>query len=161
MFSQTSQPCSHLRLQADNGLKARSLAAWRARIEAAWAKLQIKSVSNDTGECNLGNDIPVSATVFLDSLMPEDVSVQILSGRVDARDEIKSPEITAMSASANEGNGCYRFQASLHTTKSGLFGYAVRILPNHPDAVTPYIPCLISWASAPSRSVPELATRST
>jgi len=139
-----------LRLQADNASRARNLAAWRARVEAAWPRLQIRSVSNGLGEFNLGNEIPVSVTVFLDSLTPEDVSVQIFSGRVDAHDEINSPEITPMTASGNEGNGLYRFQASLHTAKSGFFGYAVRILPHHPDAVTPFIPHLITWASATS-----------
>jgi len=140
----------HLRLQADDASRARNLAAWRVRVEAAWPRLQIKAVSNGLGEFNLGNEIPVSVTVFLDSLTPEDVSVQIFSGRVDAHDEINSPEITPMTASGNEGNGLYRFQASLHTAKSGFFGYAVRILPHHPDAVTPFIPHLITWASATS-----------
>ncbi len=142
----------HLRLQGDNASRTRNLAAWRARVEAAWPRLQIKSVSNGLGEFNLGNDIPVSATVFLDSLTPDDVSVQILSGRVDARGEIQSPEITPMTNSASEGNGIHRFETSLHTDKSGFFGYALRILPHHPDAVTPFIPNLITWASGASVS---------
>jgi glycogen phosphorylase len=136
----------HLRLRADNTARARNLAAWRTRVEAAWPRLQIKSVSNGNGEFNLGNELPVSASVFLDVLTPDDVSVQILSGRVDAHGEIKSPEITPMESCANEDNNCYRFQASLHTAKSGFFGYALRILPHHPDAVTPFMPLLITWA---------------
>lgn len=149
----------HLRLQADNAARARNLAAWRARVEAAWPKLQVKTVSNGLGEFKLGNEIPVSVTVFLDSLTPEEVSVQILSGRVDAHDEIKFPEITPMTPAGDEGSGCYRFQASLHTSKSGFFGYAVRILPHHPDAVTPFIPRLVTWASASSLATPELVTK--
>jgi starch phosphorylase len=149
----------HLRLQADNAGRARALAAWRTRVEVAWPKLQIKSVSNSLGEFNLGNDIPVTAVVFLNSLMPEDVSVQILSGRIDAHDEIKSPEITLMTPAGDEGNGRYRFQASLHTNKSGFFGYAVRVLPQHADAVTPFIPRLITWAAVSPSATPELATK--
>ncbi len=145
----------HLRLQADNASRASDLAAWRARVEGAWPRLQIQSVSNGHGEFSLGNEFIVSATVFLDSLTPEDVSVQILSGRVDARGEIKSPEITPMTTCTNEGNGCYRFQASMHTAKSGFFGYSVRILPHHPDAVTPFIPNLVTWASDSVVGAPE------
>jgi starch phosphorylase len=81
------------------------------------------------------------------SLTPQDVSVQILSGRVDASGEIKDSEITAMENSENEGNGCYRFQAPLRTARSGFFGYTIRVLPNHPDVVTPFNPLLITWAS--------------
>jgi starch phosphorylase len=147
----------HLRLQADNASHARDLAAWRARIEAAWPRLAVKDVSSDLGEVNLDNELKISARVFLDALTPEDVSVQILTGRVDARGEIISPEITAMESFENEGNGCYGFHASLQTTKSGFFGCAIRILPNHPDAVTPFMPLLITWASESSVASPELA----
>jgi len=149
----------HSRLQADNASRARNLAAWRARIEAAWPRLEVKNVSNDLGEVNLDNEIKICARVFLDALTPEDVSVQVLTGRVDARGEIISPEITAMESSENEGNGCYRFHASLRTAKSGFFGCAIRILPNHPDAVTPFMPLLITWASESSVASPELALK--
>ena len=64
-----------------------------------------------------------------------------------------------MAPCENEGNGCYRFHASLHTAKSGFFGYAIRILPHHPDAVTPFIPLLITWASESSVASPELALK--
>lgn len=109
-------------MRANDGVLARNLAAWRALVDAAWPNLRIKSVSNNLGESTIGEEILVSVTAFLDSLTPEDLSVQFLSGRVDAHGEIKSPNITPMTAAANEGNGCYRFQAYLRTTKSGFFG---------------------------------------
>jgi len=149
----------HGRLQADNASHARNLAAWRARIEAAWPRLAVKDVSSDLGEVNLDNELKISARVFLDSLTSEDVSVQILTGRVDAKGEIISPEITAMESPENEGNGCFRFRASLRTTKSGFFGFAIRIIPNHPDAVTPFMPLLITWASESSVASPDLAVK--
>jgi hypothetical protein len=52
-----------------------------------------------------------------------------------------------------------RLPASLRTAKSGFFGYAVRILPHHPDAVTPYMPGLITWATATSVAPPEPALK--
>ena len=30
---------------------------------------------------------------------------------------------------------------------SGLHGYTVRVLPHHPNLVTPFLPGLIAWAS--------------
>ena len=149
----------HSRLQADNASLARNLAAWRARVEAAWPRLEVKNVTSDLAEVNLGNELKVSACVFLDSLTPDDVSVQILTGRVDAHGEIKNPEITVMESSENEGNGCYRFHAALHTKKSGFFGCAIRILPNHPDAVSPFMPLLITWAPESSVASPEPALK--
>ncbi len=64
-----------------------------------------------------------------------------------------------MESFENEGKGCFRFRASLRTTKSGFFGCAIRILPNHPDAVTPFMPLLITWASESSVASPELALK--
>jgi len=149
----------HRRLQDDNASRARNLAAWRTRIEAAWPRLELKSVSNGLGEVNLGNEIKISALVFLDSLTPQDVSVQILSGRVDANGEIKDPEITPMDTFESEGNGCFRFHAPLRSEKSGFFGYTIRILPHHPDAVTSFIPLLITWASESSVTALEPALK--
>ena len=149
----------HRALQAENSSRARELAAWRTRVEAAWPRLQVKNVSSDLDEVNLANEIKISATVFLDSLTPEDVSVQILTGRVDASGEIINPEITPMDSFENEGNACFRFHASLHTAKSGFFGYAIRILPHHPDAVTPFMPLLITWASESTVATPEPALK--
>lgn len=103
------------RLQSDYAALSRNLAAWRARIDSAWPRIEVRSVSNDVGEIPLGDQVQISARVFLDSLTPEDVSVQILSGRVDASSEIKSPEILPMLSKEKEGSGCYRFEASLHT----------------------------------------------
>ena len=128
-------------------------------MEAAWPRLAVKSVSNDVGEVNLDNEIKISASVFLDSLTPEDVSVRILTGRVDASGEIIHAEITSMGKFENEGNACYRFHASMHTAKSGFFGYAIRILPNHPDAVTQFMPLLITWASESTEATPELTQK--
>jgi hypothetical protein len=53
----------------------------------------------------------------------------------------------------------YRFRGSLHTKKSGFLGYTLRILPNHSQAVTPFIPLLITWASESSVHAPELALK--
>jgi len=149
----------HLRLRADNATRARHLAAWRARVEAVWPKLQINSVSDGVGEFNLGTEFVVFATVFLDSLTPDDVSVQIVSGHVDAQGEITSPAITPMSTCTSEANGCYRFQATMKSGKTGFFGYTVRILPHHPDAVTPFIPGLITWAPTTAAETPELVEK--
>lgn len=149
----------HLHLQADDATRARNLAAWRTRLEAAWPRLAVKSVSNNLGEVNLGNEIQVTALVYLGSLTPEEVSVQAVSGHVDATGEIKNPEITPMDTPESEGAGCYRFHTSLKTLKSGFFGFTIRILPHHPDAITSYLPKLVTWAPDSSVSTPELALK--
>ena len=59
----------------------------------------------------------------------------------------------------NYRSSCFRFHAIMHTAKSGFFGYAIRILPHHPDAVTQFMPLLITWASESTVATPELALK--
>ncbi|HEY2456637.1 MAG TPA: alpha-glucan family phosphorylase [Candidatus Acidoferrum sp.] len=150
----------HLRLDAGNASLARNFSSWLERIHDAWPRLAVKSVSTELGEVELGDKAQVALEVFLDTLTPDDVSVQILSGRVTASGELENPEITQMTIFESEGDGLYRFHASLSSVKSGLFGYTIRILPHHPDAVTPFLPGLITWATTPvANSIPALAVK--
>ncbi len=141
-----------------HGVVSRSMwsSIWRGLPKS---EVPIGHVSNNPGEVNLVNEIKISASVFLDSMTPEDVSVQVLSGRLDARGEIINPEITPMDSFENEGNSCYRFHAAMHTAKSGFFGYAIRILPSHPDLVTQFMPSLVTWASESTVATPDLALK--
>ena len=43
-------------------------------------------------------------------------------------------------------DGAYLFEASAQCAMSGLHGYTARILPQHPDLVTPFLPGFIKWA---------------
>jgi starch phosphorylase len=93
----------------------------------------------------------VSARVTLNGLAPEDVAVQALTGLVGVTGEIKNPVIVPMVPSAQDSSGNYLYHGVIHTSaRSGLHGYAIRVLPRHIDAVSPYLPGLIKWAPASS-----------
>jgi glycogen phosphorylase len=149
----------HQLLQADHAARAREFAAWRRRVEVAWPRLRIESLPTASSEVAIGEELIVSAKVLLDTLTPDDVVVQILEGRLDARGEIQEPVITTMHAQDRDASGSVLFRAALHSSRSGLRGYAIRLLPNHPDAVTPFMPGLILWAAEAFASTPELALR--
>jgi len=42
-------------------------------------------------------------------------------------------------------NGDHLYAGAIPCRTSGQHGYAVRILPYHPDLVTPFVPALIRW----------------
>ena len=147
------------KLQMQEAARAKNLAAWRSRVERAWPRLQLKSVRDDVSEVELGQVVQLSAQVVLDALTPEDVAVQVLAGKVDARGEIKDPVVVPMEPTGKYSSGGYLFRAPLHTPKSGLCGYAIRILPKHQDSITSFLPGLITWASATVVEARELAVR--
>jgi starch phosphorylase len=98
----------------------------------------------------LGAEIIVSARIALNGLSPEDVAVQVLMGRVDAQGEIKNPVVIPMQSSGKDGSGVDLFQAVVKpSTRTGLHGYSVRVLPQHLDLVSSFLPELILWSESP------------
>ncbi|MBN1488613.1 MAG: alpha-glucan family phosphorylase, partial [Phycisphaerae bacterium] len=65
-------------LRQDNFTPARDLAAWRTRLQQQWGDLRIESVSAEMPrELVVGQDVPVVAEVFLGSLSPDDLAVEL------------------------------------------------------------------------------------
>jgi starch phosphorylase len=140
----------YLNLRAQDSLRARGLADWLTRVEAAWPLVRVDSVKNDVAEVRLGDQILLSARVALNGLTPEDVAVQVVSGSVDAGGEITNPMTIGMQPSGRDDSGSERFRAVLKpSAKTGLLGYSIRVLPKHPDLISSFLPGLITW-TAPS-----------
>jgi glycogen phosphorylase len=137
----------YLNLSAEESLRAKRLADWLIKVEAAWPSVHVDPVKNDVSEISLGEQILVSARVALNDLTPEDVAVQIVSGSIDASGEITNPGTIPMQPTGKDGSGDL-FQAVWKpSTKTGLHGYAIRVLPRHADLISSFLPGLITWAS--------------
>jgi starch phosphorylase len=138
----------HVALSSEDAAKARSLAAWLKRVEEAWPGVCVETVQESASEIELGEEVDVSARVHLAPLGPEDVAVQVLVGRVDADSEIIEPAVESMQALDGCDQGSYVFKVTLHATKrSGLHGYAIRVLPKSQESIGPFLPGLILWAN--------------
>jgi len=136
----------HSALHAENAARARNMAVWKKRAEAAWPKVQIKPIVPPASEVDLGKEVTIRAEAALDGLTPEDVWVQMLAGQVDVHGELRHAQVIAMEADGRSDSGGYFFRALWHPSSSGLCGYAIRVLPKHADAVNAFFPALIVWA---------------
>jgi len=146
-------------LSAENMSKARDLAAWLGRVEQAWPGIHVEASGEAASEIRLGDEVFVSAKVMLNGLSTEDVAVEVVTGLVGALGEIKNPVMVPMLASGQDGSGSHFFQTVIPTTaRSGLHGYAIRVLPKNMDAINSFFPGLITWAPAAS-PVEELQPR--
>jgi starch phosphorylase len=47
---------------------------------------------------------------------------------------------------SRESDGVYLYEGSITPVQSGFHGFSVRVLPNHPDLITPFLPGLVAWA---------------
>jgi glycogen phosphorylase len=137
------------RMTADHVAHAKALAAWKARVASKWPNIRVASVTADhVADIPVGNEFDVKAQLRLGDLTPDDVSVELYWGGVDATGDIQDPQRVAMTieGAAKDGITVYKAHA-VHCSGSGLHGYTVRILPRHPDLASPFIPGLITWAS--------------
>jgi glycogen phosphorylase len=125
---------------------AKQLASWLDKVEGAWPRVRVESMEDGASEVALGKVVQVSARVFLDVLTPDDVTVEIVAGRVNADGDITDFFTTPMQASEQNGQAGYRFESEIQPgSRSGLYGYAIRILPKHLELVSPFLPGLILW----------------
>jgi starch phosphorylase len=137
----------------------REVAAWMRKVETEWPRLSVESVAEGVSEFCLGEEVLVSAKVTLNSLSPEDVAVQALTGLVDGEGNLKVPVVIPMRLSERYAAEAYLFQTVVQPfARSGLHGYAIRLLPKHADSISPFLPGPMKWALA-SSPVAELQAR--
>ena len=127
------------RALADGGTyrAARQLAAWKRRVEMAWPAVRIEHVEADAGEPQLGTPLTVRAVVALGDLTPDDVCVEVVSGRANEHDELVDPSFIPLSpdgpdAGEPQAGTAVRYSGEIELTQPGPFGYTVRVLPHHP-----------------------------
>jgi len=139
--------------------RAKALAKWKEQVKKAWSQLSIKDVKlqHGNGDGNeelllqggglkIGSQLSVRALVRLGELRPDDVSVELYHGAVDAWGNIKQGSSVVMNREeCCQQNGQAWFKGLMTCTHTGRYGVTVRVLPKHPDLADPYEVGLILW----------------
>ena len=135
------------RLEAGNAERVRKLAADLGRIRREWGSVAVMNVEEGPPQSvSVSGSLRVVARVHLGSLKPDDVIVELYTGRVDARGEIVEGEPNPMRSISCGENGAWRYRGELPLERTGRHGFTIRVRPNHPDLSSPYLPGLIRWA---------------
>lgn len=133
-------------MSKDDFAASRRLAAWRIRLRERWHDLRIESVSAELPrEIVVGQRLPVTADIFLGSISPQDVAVELYFGLVSARGQITEARAVMMQPQSGNGDGRYRYVGHIPCVSSGQHGYAVRILPAHTNPIARYGLGLVRW----------------
>jgi starch phosphorylase len=119
-------------LNADYAGAAR-LAAWKKRVRAAWPSVRVEHVeSSGVGDAaEVGALLSVRAFVALGDLLPEDVHVQVLHGKIDSNDVLTDITVKDLSLAETYDGGRYRFDGDVELDRGGPFGYTVRVIPRN------------------------------
>jgi starch phosphorylase len=137
----------HGELEADQARTAIGLAEWRRKLARAWPNVRVESIETANGDLlRVGGEFAVTVRVNLAGLNPDDVSVELYHGRVDALGEMSRASATPMSPVDGKSHPMV-YRGVVPCRSSGQYGYAVRILPRSPMLPTPYEPGLVTWGA--------------
>ncbi len=124
---------------AGNAALAKDLATYEAKVRKAWSGVRVEHVeASGVGDSpERGTELTVRAYVALGDLAGGDVTVELVSGRVDHNDRIVESRHTALvPVEAYEANR-WRYEIKLALEDTGPFGYTVRVLPTHAGLTNP------------------------
>ncbi len=118
---------------------AQELADWKRTVRAGWASVSLDHIESTgvTDAPEVGEQLEVRAVVSLGMLSPDDVTVQVVHGRLQHEDTLVETSLVDLAhVEALEG-GRHRFQGGLPLATTGPFGYTVRVLPRNEHLASP------------------------
>ncbi|MGL4172762.1 MAG: alpha-glucan family phosphorylase [Actinomycetota bacterium] len=129
---------------------ARDLAEWKGRVRQHWGHVRVEHVESVgvADSPHIGDAVTIQAFVSLGTLAPHDVRVQVIHGRVSSADELTHTEVLTLSHSEGYEADRHRFEGQLTLTRTGAFGYTVRVVPAHPALASSVELGLVANASA-------------
>ncbi len=125
---------------ADGYAGARELAAYAGRVRTHWAGVHVEHVESSgvSDAPEVGETLHVTAYVSLDGLAPEDVHVEVVHGQVSrASDDLADVETMPLEHTQAYEAGRHQFSGALALSRTGAFGYTVRVLPVHAGLAEP------------------------
>ncbi|MBN2020783.1 MAG: alpha-glucan family phosphorylase [Sedimentisphaerales bacterium] len=147
-------------LTADKMRRAKALANWKTNVVSTWSDLVIKDVKVEISDgetapldarnpqLKVGSNLKVSALIRLGRLTPEDISVELYHGPLDARGNIIEGSVIKMKHKNATGHDNEHWFAGLTPCQiSGRRGVAVRIVPQYADMTNPHELGLVLWES--------------
>jgi glycogen phosphorylase len=112
---------------------AQALATWKARVRKAWPGVAVDHVESLTGDqVEVGTKIHVSALVRLGELTPDDVEVQLVTGRMGSDDQLYEPRVNPFPRAVDIDGELRRYDGWVEARRAGAIGYTVRVVPHHP-----------------------------
>jgi len=137
-------------LRANEFAQARELAAYVTRVKDAWGDVRVDNVDSSgiPAQALAGDEHQVSAGVRLDGLSPDDVAVELVYGRTDQDDDLaREHSVYRLTPVGGAVDEVTQFTGTLPLSVTGTFGYTVRVVPAHPQLVSPVELGLVTYAS--------------
>jgi glycogen phosphorylase len=132
-----------------NGFQnGKDLAHWKVHLFQNWYDVKLKPIEVDAPKQILVNQpIALKMAIHLGQLQTSDVRVEVYQGAIDSHDgRIINAKTAVMTAQGSNERGETIYTGSIIYQASGLQGFSVRVLPDHPHLSNPHELGLIHWA---------------
>jgi phosphorylase/glycogen(starch) synthase len=121
-------------VDGDGFAAARTLAAWKQRVLAAWGDVrvvQVKRFDLDREQVVIGRSYGIEVTLDTASLSPEEVGVEfVVAGQVELGEQVKILSTKQLSVTGREGSQTI-YAVDMVPSETGSFDFAIRVYPKH------------------------------
>lgn len=132
---------------ADSFNRSKQFAAWKSHLRSNWHNIKILDVKLENGATlKVGDSVTVHATLELGKLQPEDLSVELYHGALNANGKIETPKLALMKPDGAAKGTQHEFSGTITLQTSGRLGHTIRVLPRNENLDNPYKLGLILWA---------------
>jgi starch phosphorylase len=133
------------KLCADEYKGAKSLAAWKARINAAWNDVSLRRTDETRTWLMSGDSLKIEVAVTLGELTADDVVLECIIGTNTEHDTFVEREHIRLKSAGTTPDGEAVFSIDLSPPLSGLQFYKLRLYPYHPLLSHPFETGRIIW----------------
>jgi starch phosphorylase len=130
---------------AQNGYEpAKSLAAWKAKVRAAWSGVAARRADTPRQRIQFGESLSVEVAVKLNGLAPGDVCVELLLSR-GSHEGMPVRHSHELKEAGTLPSGEHQFRVDLKPGLSGRLDYRIRVFPRHDLLTHPFEMGLCAW----------------
>ena len=136
------------KLQENNMALTKSITTWVDNMSESWQNIHITAVDipEISGTIYVGQKFPVTISISLGKIKPDDVSVEIISGKLNSQEQIQDYKPSPANIKEyNEAEQISVFTGEVTCRESGRFGITVRIIPKNENLPHTFKPKLIQW----------------
>jgi starch phosphorylase len=135
------------RLSRNEFQAAKALARWKERVRHAWPGVRIVEIkADDQAEMHVGQNFSVRCIAALNGLEPQDVLLELYYGPLDPFGGLGKASRRALRYETPREGGLHEFAGEVPCGQSGKMGYAVRVLPHHPNLASHWDLGLVVWS---------------
>ena len=136
------------KVSADNFEHAKNLSDFNMHMLNNWQQIQISAEKSQNDlrdyKSNSGQEITLSANVYLGYIAPENVRVEVYYGTF-ADGTIINAQTVAMNCVEKINENTYRYMINLKIEDGGEYAYTFRVTPVNPDLINRFNLGLIKW----------------